>query len=109
MNQRLFSRDYEPDSWFSFPFEFPQIAPVTARQASASLLISDEMMYSMLGHKTYRHNLDGVLQSLIVTNLAGVLQRCYIWSSMVSEKSFSTYEELLLLYWFYLGRYLNHR
>ena len=56
------------------------------RQASVSFLISDEMIYSRVGHKTYNHNLNGVLQSLMVINLSGVLQRCYIWSSIVLAK-----------------------
>ena len=59
-------------------------------------------MKCKLGHKTYHDNLDGVLQSLMVINLAWVLQRCCTRSSMVLAKCFATYGEVLLLYWFYL-------
>ena len=46
----------------------------------------------------------------MVVNLAEVLQRLYIWSSMlVLQKSFATYEKVLLFYWFCLGRCLNDR
>lgn len=39
-------------------------------------------MYCRLGQKTYYHNPKDVLQRLKMIDLAGVLQRLYIWSSM---------------------------
>ena len=74
LKQHLFLRKTKPNSLSSFSFEVPPIAPVVARQASVSFLISDEMMFFKLGHKTYPHNLYRVLQSLMTINLAGVLQ-----------------------------------
>ena len=50
LRQRLFSRDSKPNSWYSFPFEVPRVAPVIVRQAYVSFLISKEMMYCRLGH-----------------------------------------------------------
>ena len=55
------------------------------------------MRYCRLDHKTYQHNLDEVLQRIMVINLSRVLQRLFILSLMlVSAKCCATYEEALL-------------
>ena len=55
------------------------------------------MRYYKFDHKTYQHNLDGVLQRVMVINLSRVLQRLYILSLLlVSAKCCATYKEVLL-------------
>ena len=91
-SQRLFARESKPNSWYSFFYETPPIE----LENHQFFLISDEMMYCRNGHKTYCDNLDGILQ------------RLYVWSSMlVMAKCFATYEDILLFYWFNLRCYLN--
>ena len=82
LNHRLFSRESKPNSWCNFSFEVPRIAPVIARQVYVSFPIPGQIMYCRLGHKTYYHNPKEFLQRLKMIDLAGVLQRLYIWSSM---------------------------
>ena len=41
-----------------YNFVLLRVAPVIATQASVSALISDDMVYSRLSHKTYLNNLD---------------------------------------------------
>ena len=99
LNQRLFSRDFKSSSCYSFSFEVPRIAPVIARQASVSLIVSEEVMCNRLGHQKYHDNLAGFLQKFVIINLEwGPVKALYMALMLVFAKSLATYEKVLLLY-----------